>query len=116
MSQAVENPPASNIGSTDDWRDEVILDQLSAGDEIVVTTRNHTYEIVVTSPWTGDVLVRGGCFFPDFTVARFVGSSLGGSSLKMRSVNVGCHLEFANSGHPVITTRVRDVRVVPAAA
>jgi hypothetical protein len=100
----------------DDLRDAVSLDQLSAGDRIVVTTRNHTYEIVVTSPWSASALVRGGHFFPEFTMARLAGSSLGGSALKMRSVNVGCRLELVECGSPVITTRVRAVRFIPAPA
>jgi len=112
----VRDAATPGMWSTDDWRDEVCLDQLSAGDRIMVTTRNHTYEILVMSPGTGDVRVRGGRFFPELTAARLAGSSLGGSSLKVRSVIVGCRLEFADGGRPVITSRVRDVRVVPVAA
>ena len=47
-----------------DWCDEVSLNQLSAFDRLVITTRNHTYEVIVTSPDTGDVMVRGGTIFP----------------------------------------------------
>ena len=100
--------------SIDDWRDEVRLDQLSEGDRILATTGNHTYEIVVTSPRTGEVLVRGGHFFPGFIPASLAGSALGGSSLKMRTVCVGGRLEFAFGTTPVVTTRVRTVRVVHA--
>jgi hypothetical protein len=102
--------------SIDDWRDEVRLDQLSEGDRILATTGNHTYEIVVTSPGTSEVLVRGGHFFPGFTQASLSGSTLGGSFLKMRTVCVGGRLEFAFGTTLVVTTRVRTVRVVHAAA
>src|SRR5712691_5797623 len=42
------------------WRAGVSLDQLSVSDRILATTENHMYEIVVTSPVTAAVLVRGG--------------------------------------------------------
>jgi hypothetical protein len=131
MRPTAENPPTPDLAiddrrlrdaatsgtcSTGDRRDEVCLDQLSAGDRVLATTRNHTYEIVVTSPWTGNVLVRGGRFFPEFTTLCLAGSLLSGTSIKMHSIVVGCRLEFADSRHAVITTRVRDVRVVPVAS
>ena len=50
--------------ATYDWRDEISLDHVSHLDLIVVTTLNDTYEIVVLSPATGDVLVRGGRVWP----------------------------------------------------
>jgi hypothetical protein len=132
MTRTDENLPAENsrvdrasgavaatlgMWQTYDWRDEVRIDQLSAGDEVVVTTENHSYEIVVTSPLAGDVLVRGGRFFPECTPARLAGSSLGGSLLRTRSVNMGFRLEFAtDGGRPVITSTVRTVRVIRVAA
>jgi len=131
MSLTTENPrvPDRPVGNahvpdiappgmwpTDDWLDEVNVARLSADDQIEVTTRNTRYEIVVTTPRTGDVLVRGGRYFPEFTAVHLLGSSLDGSSLKMRSVNVGARLEFAAGGRPVITTSVRAVRVLPVAA
>jgi hypothetical protein len=115
---AIDDARTPDAATPDMWadncRDEVTLDQLSAGDRVIVTTRNNTYDILVTS-WTGTVVVRGGPFFPEFTAARLAGSSLGGSSLKIRCISVGCPLEFVHGGRPVITTRVRTIRVVPVA-
>jgi hypothetical protein len=92
--------------------DEVSLGELSAFDRIEITTRNHTYEVVVTSPDTGEVLVRGGTVFPRFTAARLNGSTAGGSLLKARSVNVGVRVEFAIEGYvPVVTSRVQTLAV-----
>jgi hypothetical protein len=94
---------------------EVNLDQLSTFDRIIVTTQNHPYEIVVTSPGSANVVVRGGGYFPEFTAARLAGSSLGGSFLKTRCVTVGLRLEFtARDGRAIITTRVRSISVVPS--
>jgi hypothetical protein len=101
--------------STDNSIKEVSLDQLSAFDRITVTTRNNTYEIVVTSPRTAAVLVRGGHFFPELTMARLDGSSFGGNFLKTRSVNVGLRLEFIlPGGRSVITTPVCSINVIPS--
>jgi hypothetical protein len=92
--------------------DAVSLGQLSAFDRIEITTRNHTYEVVVTSPDTGEVLVRGGTVFPQFTAARLNGSTDGGSLIKGRSVNVGVRVEFAIEGYtPVVTSRVQTLAV-----
>ena len=97
-----------------EWRDEVILDERAAGDRILVTTWNNTYEIVVESPSTGGVLLRGGQFFPDFAIARIAGSLPGGSALKTRSINVGLRLEIAQQKRVFLTTPVQSIRVVPA--
>ena len=77
----------------------------------MITTRNHTYEVVVTSPDTGEVLVRG-MVFPRFTAARLNGSSAGGSVINARSVNVGVRVEFGIEGYvPVVTSRVQTLAV-----
>ena len=102
-------------GPAFDRCDEISLGQLSAFDRIVITTRNHTYEVVVTSPDTGEVLVRGGTVFPRFTAARLNGSAAGDSSIKARSVTVGVRVEFAIEGYvPVVTTRVQTLAVAHA--
>ncbi len=95
------------------WKDGVCLDRLGTLDRVTVLTRNSTYEIVVLSATTGDVLVRGGALFPAFTPVRLAGSTLGGSFLKLRSIYVGFHLEFAVSGGVVITSPVGTVAVWP---
>ena len=61
----------------------------------IVRTANSLYEVIVLSPAAGNILVRGGAFFPVFMPARLAGSSLGGSFLKLRSVHVGFRLEFS---------------------
>src|SRR5690242_13011444 len=103
--------------SEHDWRDAVSLDELSPFDRMIVTTRNHTYEIVVGSPEQQTVLVRGGTAFSEFMAARLIGSSLGGSTIKVRTVAVGFRLELTT--HPgcwLITTPIQAIAVVPARA
>ena len=70
-----------------------------------------TYEITVISGRTGDILVRGGRFFPEFTAARLAGSSLGGSFLKLRGVYLGFNLEIHFDQRLIITSRVRQISI-----
>ena len=109
--------PASALLSTwtaHDWRDGLNLGELSTLDRIIARTHYSTYEIVVVSPMSGEVLVRGGQFFPEFTPARLAGASLGSSLLKMRSMHVGFSVEFALDGRVIITSPVRALAVKPA--
>ena len=99
-----------------EWRDGVHVDHLVAFDRVTVLTRHSTYEIVVTSPATGEILVRGGTFFPDYTRVRLAGSTLGGSFLKLRSIHVGFHMEFAIEGGVIITSPVRTIAIGSNAA
>jgi hypothetical protein len=106
--------PAGALLSTwtaHDWRDGLNLGELSSLDRIIAQTHYSTYEIVVVSPISGEVQVRGGQFFPEFTLARLAGASLGGSLLKMRSMHVGFSVEFAHDGRVIITSPVRTLAV-----
>jgi hypothetical protein len=91
------------------WKDGVQIDTLRDLDELVVQTENSTYEITTISPHTGEIVVRGGRFFPEFTPARLAGSSLGGSFLKVRGVYVGFSMELHADGKTIVTSRVRSI-------
>src|SRR5947207_15889430 len=93
------------------WKDGVCLDQLTSLDRVTVLTRNSVYEIVVVTPATGEVLVRGGSFFPEFTAVRLAGCTLGGSFLKLRSIHPGFHIEFAMTSGVIITSPVGTIAV-----
>jgi hypothetical protein len=99
--------------SAHDWRGGVHVDDLIALECLIVKTENSTYEIVLLSPDTAHILVRGGAFFPVFTQARLAGSSLGGSFLKLRSVHVGFRLELSTERGFIITSPVRSVARAP---
>jgi hypothetical protein len=60
--------------------------------------------------------VRGGKFFPEFTDAHVAGSSLGGSFLKLRGIYVGFCLELHRGTHTIVTSPVRSIGPVVAAA
>src|SRR5688572_22781274 len=96
-----------------DWRHGVLLPQLGPFDQLIVSTRNSTYEIVVIEPETATVMVRGGSFFPEFSKARVAGSSLGGGLLKLHGVYAGFQMELV-AGERILTTCVRSVSVLKA--
>jgi len=111
--------PASAVLSawqTYAWRDGIQVDQLTAFDRLTVRTKHSTYEIIVASPTTAEVLVRGGEFFPEFTKARLAGCTLGGSFLKLRSIHPGFHMEFALPAGVIITSPVRTIDVASSDA
>jgi hypothetical protein len=95
------------------WDQGVRVDRLSPFDRLTVITRHSTYEIVVLTPATADVVIRGGAFFPDFTRGRILGSSLGGSFLKLHTVHLGFCLELADGARSILTSPVQDVSLAP---
>ena len=97
--------------SSHDWTEGVQLETMQDMETLTVRTENSTYEITVISGRTGEILVRGGRFFPEFTPARLAGSSLGGSFLKLRGIYVGFSLEIHFENRLIITSRVRKISV-----
>jgi hypothetical protein len=96
-----------------DWSHGVLIPELASHDQLIVRTRNSTYEIIVMVPHTASVMVRGGAFFPTLTPARVAGSSLGGGLLKLHGVYAGFQMELVTDVLPIISTRVRTVSVLP---
>src|SRR6266851_4644400 len=107
--------PAATLDTwtTHDWSQGVLIPHLAPHDQLIVRTRNSTYEIIVMVPHTASVMVRGGAFFPTFAPARVAGSSLGGGLLKLHGVYAGFQMELVTDDLPLITTRVRTVSVLP---
>jgi hypothetical protein len=101
--------------SARDWSDGIHVANVSPLERVNVRTANSLYEVIVLSPETGNILVRGGVFFPVFMPARLAGSSLGGSFLKLRSIHVGFRLELNTDRGFIITSPVRAVAIAPAA-
>jgi hypothetical protein len=93
----------------------VSLERLAVLDRVRVRTLYSVYEIIVSEPRGGKVLVRGGKFFPEFTAARIAGSTAGGSWIRLRSVEVGLRLEFSLGQQFVLTSAVQSIDVIDAA-
>ena len=94
-----------------DWADGIQIDDLKELDTLSIRTRNSTYEVVVTAPSTGSVMVRGGAHFPSFKAARLRGSTVGGSILKRGSIYPGFRLEIEADGHRIVTSAVESIDV-----
>lgn len=93
-SQSVPRGAILSNWSDSDWDNGVQIDRLPELTTLAVRTSNSLYEITVLNGGAGEVLVRGGRFFPERTPAKLNGSSFGGSILKWRGIYPGMKLEF----------------------
>lgn len=110
--------PAAAVLSTwqaHGWANGVALATLAPLDRLIVRTRHSVYEVILSDPSTGDVLVRGGAYFPEFTRVRLAGCTMGGSFLKIRSVHVGFRVEFSLGRQYVLTSPVQTIDVISPA-
>ena len=98
-----------------EWTDGIQIDDLPDLETLAVRTMNTRYEIIVISGRTGEILVRGGQFFPELTPAELAGSSLGGSFLKMRGIYRGFRMELHHNQQPIVTTQVQSIERVGSA-
>lgn len=95
--------------------EEVRKKDLRVGDRVLVTTKNSLYTIWMLHESV--YLVSGGWFdirriSPQKTAIN--GCTWGGSAIKQDILAAcGLHLEFGNN---VRTTRIREVRIIPAEA
>ena len=97
-----------------EWRDGVQIDELPVLERLLVRTANSTYELTILSPHDGEVMVRGGNFFPLSARARLAGACLGGSFLKLRGIYVGFSMELWRDGEAIVTSAVRSIASAPA--
>ena len=99
-----------------DWTEGVQLEQFEDLESLAVRTENSVYELTVLSRRTGEVLVRGGRFFPEWTRASLAGSSLGGSFLKLGGIYVGFSMELHHLRRRIITSPVRAIGLLEGPA
>jgi hypothetical protein len=96
---------------TRDWSQAVHLSSLEAFQQLQVCTQNTLYELIVINQ-TGDVQVRGGKYFPDWTPARLAGCTAGGSFLKRLAINLGLQMEFEFDRRRIVTSPVRTIALL----
>ena len=94
-----------------DWSQAVHLGSLEEFQQIHVCTQNTLYELIVLNH-CGDVQVRGGRYFPDWTAARLAGCSAGGSFLKRLAINLGLQMEFELDRRRIVTSPVRTIAIL----
>jgi hypothetical protein len=102
--------------SSEAWANGIQTEQLEDMQKLFVRTKNSLFEITIIDRWTGDILVRGGQFFPELTPVCLAGATLGGSFLKVRGIYVGFQMEITSvdADLRVLTTRVRTIAVETA--
>jgi hypothetical protein len=113
--QEQESIPAGGV--LDNWFDDpstngVQVDRMEDMEKLVIRTRNSLYEIIIIDGRSGEILVRGGQFFPELTPARLAGATLGGSFCKMRGIYTGFRMEINADGQRTVTTPVESIAVL----
>jgi hypothetical protein len=93
------------------WQGGVQIDAMRDLDRIAIRTRNSSYELIVLDASRGEVMVRGGRYFPEYARATLLGCSLGGAFLKLRGVYPGFCMELYAAGMRVVTTAVQSAAV-----
>ena len=93
--------------------DGIGLTDVDALTTLMVRTDNSVYQITILQPYAREVVVQGGAFFPEWKRACLIGSSFGGSCLKLGWVGIGSHMEFHAEDQWVITSHVRTIAVAP---
>ncbi len=94
------------------WTDGVQVDRIVDMSKLHVRTRNSLYEIIIIDGFSGEILIRGGRFFPELTPANLQGATLGGSICKLRGIYAGFRMELIASGSRTLTTPVESVEVI----
>jgi hypothetical protein len=95
--------------SEDPWANGVQTDEMEDMETLAVRTRNNLYEITIIEGKSGEVLVRGGQFFPELTPARLAGATMGGCFCKMRGIYVGFRMEINENGRRTVTSPVLSI-------
>ena len=97
--------------SNDPWTNGVQIDNREDMEKLAVRTWNSLYEITIIDGPSGEILLRGGKFFPELTPARLTGATLGGSFCKMRGIYVGFRMELYVNGERFVTTPVESIGI-----
>jgi hypothetical protein len=94
---------------TEPAADAIRLDACARFDRLKVRTQRTVYDVVVLRGSTGEALVRGGRYFAQFRRARVVGSTLGGSTVRLGTIEVGARLELRLGRLPIVTSTIEAV-------
>ena len=98
--------------SGDTWADGVQVDRMEDMEKLCVQTSNTAYEITIIDGPSGEILIRGGQYFPEMTPARLTGATLGGSFCKMRGIYTGFRMEINVNGKRTVTSPVKSIGII----
>ena len=105
--------PAASLDSwlARDWSQSVSVTALDDFQQVHVCTQNTLYELIIVNGG-GDIRVRGGRYFPDWTAARLAGCTGGGSFLKRLTIALGLQMEIESDGRRIVTSPVRTIALL----
>jgi hypothetical protein len=89
----------------------VTLESCAPFDVISARTANTNYHFLVLDPNSGRVLLDGGKRFPEPIEATILGSSFGGSMIRMGWVGVGLRIELCANDKYIITSPVQQLAI-----
>lgn len=92
----------------------VRLDTCSEFETIVVTTQGSVYELIVLSGRAGEVMIRGGRFFPEFRCGVLIGSLFTPGATRRGTIAVGMRLALNDGVMPVVTSRILSISRQPS--
>jgi hypothetical protein len=78
-------------------------------ERIAVRTHGSLYELIVLSGAVGEVLIRGGRFFPEFRRGLLIGSSAVDGRLTLGTIDLGLSMEMRDDRTRYITSPVEAV-------
>jgi hypothetical protein len=127
----LENPDATLVDETDDHRvskrstlsgfteelaerQGLALSQLDPFTRLGIRTRNTNYEMTLLDPWEGRMAILGGRYFATLATVVLIGSSFGGSLLKLRWIGSGLRMEIMADDVKVVTSPVQTVEILPS--
>lgn len=92
-------------------RDGIAIQALPAGTALTVVTRHTEYRLQVIDPERLRMSIRGGRLFPEWTVTHLLGSTAGGSALKIGWLRVGLQMEIKVGRRVFLTSPVESIAV-----
>ena len=92
-------------------RDGIAIQSLPAGTALTVVTCHSEYRLQVIDPEQSRMSIRGGRVFPEWTLTHLLGSTAGGSALKIGWLGVGLQMEIKAGRTVFLTSRVESIAI-----
>jgi hypothetical protein len=85
------------------------IDELVAGDRLIIRTDQEVYDITVIAPARRQIIIEGGTPFPKPVGVRLDGCSSNGRFLELGAIRLGCALEIHTAHGLIVTGPVRSI-------
>ncbi len=92
--------------------DGLSINELESISTLLIRTQNSLYRVIVLQPPDANIIVQGGHFFPEASEGRLIGSSFGGSFLKMGWIGIGFRMEIYQGLRRIVTSPVQSIEIL----